>query len=144
MSPTVPGLITVAGLLSAGFYLSGHDKRILETFACFFLTFCSVNTAVHAGVDQELSLIMYGIPAILSMIRTLYLFRDHHCPPIIIFSAIYLLNILGEWLEVDYYKVVAGIDILDMLVWTQLGLLVHLAHKPPVEIQDGRSSTVSS
>lgn len=141
MNPTIPGLITVAGLLSTGFYLSGNDKRTLEAFAYFFLTFCSVNAAHNMSIDPAISGMMYAIPAFLSSVMTLYLFRKHLSWPVGILSAIYLFNVFGEWLSLDIYKIL-GVDILDILVWIQLGLLVSLAHKSSVEIH-GRSSTTS-
>ncbi len=137
MSLTIPGLITVLGLLSAGYYIPGHDKRVCEIFSCFFLTFCCVNAAVHLDVGREVYRLMYAIPALFSAAVTLYLFWRDMDWRVYLLAGIYVFNVLAETFHLDLYKLVWSIDLLDILAWMQLALLVHLAYRAP---RHGRSS----
>jgi len=130
MNATIPGLITVAGLISTACYLSGHDKRVFESFTYFFCTFCSVNAAFHLSVDRETYQLMYSVPAIPAAAMTIYTFQKYWDIRVFVFAGIYVLVILGMWSEIDTYKLYE-VDILDILVWCQLGLLIHLAKKAP-------------
>lgn len=132
VSPTLPGIITLAGLFSTAFILSGHDKRILNAFCCFFLTFLSVNFAFHENSTDTIQKFSYIIPATLSIGLCIWVFRNEFNPRILLFISIFGINSIGSLFGLDNYKF-AEIDFLDILTWTQLIVLIDLGKNPPKE-----------
>lgn len=132
VTTTLSGIITASGLFSAAYILAGHEKRFLNAFCCFFLTFLSVNYAHNVNSADTIQKLSYIIPATLSIGLCVWVFRNEFNRRNLLFISIFGINSIGSLFGLDNYKI-ADIDMLDILTWTQLFILIDLGRTPPKE-----------
>ncbi len=135
---TAAGLITLTGLLLSFFYVRSHHVCICVQSAwwCVFMPFVAVSVGFNLGADSSANFWLYGIPAIVAALGMyLFVWRSIRLTQAV-FLLIFPLNALGNAFGLDQYKM-ASIDILDVTVWIQIGLLLRLRHESVDEILSG-------
>lgn len=128
---TSVGLITFAGLMAVLGYVSTHPTAatVKHLWGFLFLLFLLVTASYRVGLSPVGHAAAYALPAISVAIWTVLKFRSWEGGAI---AALMLMNILGNLVGVDVYKFLT-VDALDAFTWAQIGLLLVLARKTPVE-----------
>lgn len=128
---TPVGLITVAGLVAVLGYLSLHKvaAKVKHLWCYLFSLMLVVTASYQAGLSSEAHFWAYGLPAAGIAMWTMFNFRSWEGLAIVLLFA---LNIFGNYIGIANYKF-HSVDALDVFAWAQIGLLLALARKTPVE-----------
>ncbi len=132
MNVSIPGLVTLAGLLVAYAVVvwpSGKKSvhlDVIQGFWAMFGMFVWATVLVNL-VDMPIRtlVIYYALPSVCAFAWFMFLFRTSADPLTYTFSIIFLANALGGLFGLSKYKAVT-IDILDVLLWVQLATLIKL------------------
>ncbi len=121
---TLAGIVTLVGLLVTFFYVRADRTCtcVHKAWWFVFLTFCSLTTGHNLGLP---GFWWYAVPALLSIGAMLLAFRERRTPAMWLFTSIFGINIAGNMLGLDAYKL-ATVDTLDVLAWVQIALLMQL------------------
>ncbi len=132
---TAAGLITLAGLLISFFYVRAERicTCVQKAWWCLFVPFVSVSISVNIGADAGSHFWLYAFPAIIGGSAILLLLWPQLTPAMWAFLAIFPINVVGNAIGLDQYKL-ATIDILDALVWAQILLLWRLREENPDDV----------
>lgn len=138
MNPTLSGSITFICLLVACFYVVWPTKEnakhmaVVKSWYLLFALFLYVTAALFAPpASSRLLVTWYALPVICAASWFCWTFRDMRSLAAYIFAAIFIVNLIGLEAGLHRWKLVATIDILDVLGWFQIGLLIQLGRQHP-------------
>ncbi len=135
MSASIPGLITVAGLLVSWWYVRADSicTCVHKAWWGMFLAFCASTAAFNLGVGLNWFW-WYATPAVIAMCSAVWVFYPSKLSATVwVFAALFAVNMVGGLMHVDAYKLVGPVDVLDVFTWVQIALLWRLRIENPDE-----------
>ena len=125
------GLITISGLAAVLGYIAMYqcESKVKHLWGYLFVMLIVVTASLQAGLSPLGHALAYGLPALAVAIWTARNFESWEG---YLMATLFLMNIGGNFLGLDTYKVLT-VDILDVFAWVQIGLLLALARKHPFE-----------
>ncbi len=121
---TTIGLITLTGLVVSFFYIRAarFETAVQKAWWCVFGPFVATSIAQIGGANITL---FYITAALGGAGYAMWTFRKHYALSAIAFIFLFGINIAGTWVHLHEYKL-AGIDVLDVAVWSQTALLFRM------------------